>query len=392
MRVNVCINGTFRYPDYVQHYAARDALGHFFFAHRRGRDAESLGLAAGQATNLWAKHYGLAAAFRVVPGGMAAPVADALCDAWQRAVIRRWVPCDTVEAVIGATADRVIAHAARAGARVLGHPVTTHPAAARELVDRARVHLGLPLESPRPSDHARRLAEIAACDALLADSHLVARTFRQAGVAAPIHVVHPSFNRRRFTPRAAHEKDRTTFLVVCVGIITPRKGQHVLLQAWRRLRLPDARLLLVGAPGRDARAVLAGHDGAFTHVPYLDHGHLRALLGRASCLVLPSAEDGFGQAALEAMACGVPTIVSDAAGASELVEHGHTGFVVPSGDVEALAATLARLHRDGDSADAMGAAAARAAHSLPDWPVYVARVLSLHARLLDRSPVREAAA
>ena len=44
MKINVCINGTFRYPTYVRHYASTGALGRFYFAHRRGDLGASLGL------------------------------------------------------------------------------------------------------------------------------------------------------------------------------------------------------------------------------------------------------------------------------------------------------------------------------------------------------------
>jgi len=51
---------------------------------------------------------------------------------------------------------------------------------------------------------------------------------------------------------------------------------------------------------------------------------------------LPSRVDGFGMAVPEAMACGVPAIVSDMVGAKEVIEEGHNGFIVPSGNSDAL--------------------------------------------------------
>src|SRR5262249_28387622 len=59
-------------------------------------------------------------------------------------------------------------------------------------------------------------------------------------------------------------------------------------------------------------------------------------LRSAQCLLLPSRVDAFGLVVLEAMACGVPAIVSDTVGAKELIEEGHNGFVVPSGNSDAL--------------------------------------------------------
>ena len=71
---------------------------------------------------------------------------------------------------------------------------------------------------------------------------------------------------------------------------------------------------------------------------------------RASDLfVLPTLEDGFGYVVAEAMACGVPAVVTDACGAAEWVTDGETGWIVPARSTEALAAALeaARSKKDG---------------------------------------------
>lgn len=311
-------------------------------------------------------------------------------------MLRLWTPGDSCEAVIGGLADRVIARARAEGTPVLGHAVTSHPAAFRERLAAARASLGLRPDPRRPMAERRQDDEIAGCDAILADSAAVARGFAARGVPADrIAVVRPGFDPRRFHPRPAEAIDRACFRVVCIGLITPRKGQHVLLRAWRRLALPDAELLLVGTPGRDARTVLAERPEGITLTGHIDHAALGRLLHGAACLVLPSIEDGFGQAALEAMACGVPVILSDAVGAAELVRPGLSGLVVPALDVEALAAALECLHRDRDLGIAMGRAAATDVATLAGWPGYVAQVLALHRRLAARQPlagIAEAAA
>ena len=61
---------------------------------------------------------------------------------------------------------------------------------------------------------------------------------------------------------------------------------------------------------------------------------------RAELFVLPSLEDGFGFVAAEAMACGIPVVVTDQCGAAEWVTAGENGWVVPAGNVDALADVL----------------------------------------------------
>ncbi|WP_341278132.1 N-acetyl-alpha-D-glucosaminyl L-malate synthase BshA [Paenibacillus sp. FSL H8-0537] len=70
------------------------------------------------------------------------------------------------------------------------------------------------------------------------------------------------------------------------------------------------------------------------------------VISLADVLLLPSEKESFGLVALEAMACGVPTIGSTAGGIPELVTHGETGFLSPIGDVDSMAANAIRLLTD----------------------------------------------
>ncbi|MGO4374731.1 N-acetyl-alpha-D-glucosaminyl L-malate synthase BshA, partial [Paenibacillus sp. MCAF20] len=70
------------------------------------------------------------------------------------------------------------------------------------------------------------------------------------------------------------------------------------------------------------------------------------VISLADVLLLPSEKESFGLVALEAMACGVPTIGSNAGGIPELVTHGETGFLSPIGDVESMAENAIRLLQD----------------------------------------------
>ena len=73
---------------------------------------------------------------------------------------------------------------------------------------------------------------------------------------------------------------------------------------------------------------------------------VQALLSPCDVFLLPSAEEGFGLAALEAMACGVPAVTSDAGGLAELIENGHGGYAVAVGDIESMAARVLEIAAD----------------------------------------------
>jgi len=67
------------------------------------------------------------------------------------------------------------------------------------------------------------------------------------------------------------------------------------------------------------------------------------VISMADCLLLPSEKESFGLVALEAMACGVPTVASNTGGIPELISHGETGFLAPVGDTAAMAGYVRQL-------------------------------------------------
>lgn len=386
MKINVCVNGTFRYPQYIRHYEEAGALNAFYFAHKPGTTRHTVGLQSAHCHNGWGKEVLLHGAYRWAPSSQLPRLSARLSDAWQANVIRHWRPCDSVEAVIGATADQVLALAKRQGTGVLGHPVTTHPGTVNQLMAQAYEGLGLDPMRAIFADTERREREIASCDRLLVDSGFVARSFVSHGIPAErLALVQPGLDLARFAPRTASEASDSVFRVVCVGLITPRKGQHLLLEAWRLLKLPHAELVLVGLPGRDAAAVLRGFSGTFAHRRSIPNASLRTLLIGSTVFVAPSIEDGFGQAPVEAMGCGLPVIVTENVGMSDLVTDGYDGFVVPPFDAEALAVRIELLYRDRPRADAMGRAAAVTARRGGSWKGYVGQVLAEHRRLLGHN-------
>ncbi len=138
---------------------------------------------------------------------------------------------------------------------------------------------------------------------------------------------------------------------VTVPRLVEQKGLDVLLKAAARAfeQLPDWRLAIVGdGPLRDELEALAGELGIASRVDWFGHvdnpvPYLRA----AQAFVLTSRFEGSPNALLEAMACGLPAVVSDASpGPLELIGEEHAGLIVPVEDVEATAAAMVRLGTD----------------------------------------------
>jgi starch synthase len=141
--------------------------------------------------------------------------------------------------------------------------------------------------------------------------------------------------------------------IVFVGKDFARKGGHVLLDAFARVRrtFPKARLVVAGAPPPDPRDI---PPGVFFLGPVgLDE--LPALLSQSTIFALPTLREPFGIAFLDAMACGLPCVGTRIEAIPEIVREGETGLLVPPGDPIPLALALERLLGDSVLARAMGA-------------------------------------
>lgn len=176
-------------------------------------------------------------------------------------------------------------------------------------------------------------------------------------------------NRTRYTPLPAlrgEMRDRlglspADVLAVGAGRLVPHKGYHLLLEAVARVRArhPELKCVIVGDGAERANlealsqrlalgsaACLAGFQPDV--VPYLQ---------AADFFVLPSSREGLPLSALEAMACGVPCVLTRVSGNPEIVEDGENGLLVPVGSIGALADAITRMVADPSARERMAAAA-----------------------------------
>ncbi|HEX9258769.1 MAG TPA: glycosyltransferase, partial [Acidimicrobiales bacterium] len=179
-------------------------------------------------------------------------------------------------------------------------------------------------------------------------------------------------------------------VLLFVGRIQPLKGLDVAVRALAELHRPDALLLVVGgASGVDGNGEVhkvealidelgVGHQVRF--VPPQPHHLLSTYYRAADVVLVPSRSESFGLVALEAAACGTPVVASAVGGLLTLVDHGHTGFLVPGRDPEAFAAYADELLANPLLRIEQGLAAARRARSYT-WSLAAARLRRVYADL-----------
>lgn len=215
-----------------------------------------------------------------------------------------------------------------------------HPAFLQSLLDDAAEELGLPLQPPvdTPEMAARKVEEFALADLLLVPSEVARRSFLQAGIDssrltevplwANLSTWFPAPNRQR---RQATQPLRALF----IGRIDLRKGIPYLLQAARQFG-SGLELTLVGEKTPSIKPIFEKFAGNFRYLESKPKPQLRELLWESDLLVLPSLVDSFGFAAMEAMACGLPVIVSENCG----VPVPDNSWRVPIKNSEAIAQRL----------------------------------------------------
>jgi glycosyltransferase involved in cell wall biosynthesis len=175
--------------------------------------------------------------------------------------------------------------------------------------------------------------------------------------------------------------------IVYAGLLVPGKAVHVLIEAFSQATKNHrtAGLVLVGRPeNREYAAELRKRierldlENRVTFRDEMPQKELARCFASARALVLPSLSEALGRVVLEAMACATPVVGTRVGGIPELIEDGVNGYLVPPGDVEALADRLERLFSSNE-VDAMGQRGREMARGMFSTDSYVAG----YRRLID---------
>jgi glycosyltransferase involved in cell wall biosynthesis len=240
---------------------------------------------------------------------------------------------------------------------------------------------------------------------VVANSHHTASGVREAAPAARLRVVYPAIDAAAFAPAAIDRAavrarlgsagERSVLLGV-VAQLSPWKGQHTAIEALRILCAQgvDAHLLVIGSAKFLARSTrfdneayvaklhrLVAGAGLEHNVSWLgERGDVPDLMCAMDALLLPSMEEPFGRALLEAMALEVPTLATNVGGPPELITDGCDGYLLPPEDPGAWAHAVLRIAEDPEHARDLGRAARARIIDRFDVARHVQDTLSLYER------------
>jgi glycosyltransferase involved in cell wall biosynthesis len=223
--------------------------------------------------------------------------------------------------------------------------------------------------------------EVMLADCIFAISELAADSYRaNIGSEKCVKTIPLGVDTERFKPGVELKSNYTAlepFTFIFVGSGTVRKGFDFILESMERL-LSEGLSFRLSVAGIIDRSLLSGRERVLNNIReygMVRHNELPSVLRSAQCLLLPSRVDAFGLVVPEAMACGVPAIVSDMVGAKELIEEGRNGFIVPSGNSDALVERMRWCIWNATSVHSMSTAA-RAAAERYSWANYRRRLLA----------------
>jgi glycosyltransferase involved in cell wall biosynthesis len=172
---------------------------------------------------------------------------------------------------------------------------------------------------------------------------------------------HPSKRDAAFWQR--HGVPGGSTLLLYVGRISKEKDLDVIVQAWPKVKRPGLSLAFVGEGPYQAELQRLLPDAVFTGV--LTGRELATAYASADVFLFPSTTDTFGNVIVEALAAGVPCVVSDQGGPKDLIETGRTGLITRALDVEDFANAVGKLIDP--EVRAPMRLAARAAVETRDW-------------------------
>jgi glycosyltransferase involved in cell wall biosynthesis len=260
--------------------------------------------------------------------------------------------------------------------------------------------------------------QLRAVDAVVAVSTHVERLFRTAfpNYRGIVSVVHNGVDTEQFRPRSAPRDDPDTMRVLYVGRVSPEKGVHTLLEAFKHVceRFPRARLDLVGGRGAMPRHLLVGlsddplvralgrfyaPDGSSDYPEHLDamvrqagledrvtfhsflpHKEIISYYQRADLVVNPSLSETFGISIVEAMACGVPVVGTRVGGMLDTIVD-EVGRTVPPEDPQRLSAAMCEILGDRELARQMGRCGRERAITKFTWKARAQRLLDVYRRV-----------
>jgi glycosyltransferase involved in cell wall biosynthesis len=370
--------GLFHYRNYVSKLQDAGLIKQFIYSYKLNSEFSDKAFC-----NIFLKEYAIRFLQKAVSEHWQQILFPLFHDIWDLLAARQIQKADILHVMLHGTALRTIKEAKAKGMIILGEVVNSHPQNYHAVIKAQSERCGV--YSPRVlSRQLRRLEnEIMLCDHILAPSEFVAKSFISHGTpVSSITVIPYGANLEFFQPDLLVRAE-SPLEVVCVAQVSPRKGIHVLLEAWPKITAGrNLRLSVVGHVPREMRRIVDASPSVEFTGP-LVRAEVKKRLQRAAIFVLPSFEEGFAVSILEAMACQCAVVATRASGAEGAIIDGQNGMIIEAGDVEGLATAISSLADDAQLREKLSAAALDTVTRTANWTKYVEKLDIAYNKLIN---------
>ncbi|HEY6988571.1 MAG TPA: glycosyltransferase family 4 protein [Bryobacteraceae bacterium] len=305
-------------------------------------------------------------------------------------IISRWLPPTRIFHGVSGVCLASIRRARRLGAITLIENGTLHPVAWQLEVLADCATGGLPAKQCErvipPMQMRRREREYETCNKILVYSSAAWRSFQPFPYAHKAVVVHPGIDHRLFSP-SRNTCREPIFRVCYVGRIEAAKGLLFLVEAWKRLALDHAELVLAGRVLPElADTFTKGLPVGIRLAGILTSEEVANLHRESDVFVFPSMNEGLSLALLEAMSSGLAVIACSGTGAEDCITAGKEGLLVLGRKADAIAGAIQWFYDHPDERRAMGAAARMRIEEHFTISHYQRRIMELYQSLVAGTP------
>lgn len=200
-----------------------------------------------------------------------------------------------------------------------------------------------------------KLKEYELADTILVLSEFAKQTMIDRGIPEDkLRLMHLGYDPIKFIPKNNYAPSDTTLQLVFIGTVSYRKGIHLLLD-FIKSTVFNIHLTIAGPLGENVTKEMFHHPN-ITYHSFVQHDEMVKLLHHSDVFVFPSYLDSWAMVVIEAMACGLPVIVTEHTGAKEAVNN-ECGFVIPVDDALALKEKVEFFYTHREAVEQMGRAA-----------------------------------
>ena len=267
------------------------------------------------------------------------------------------------------------------GGKTLLHSQWMHPYTQEKLLIKEFIKIGIIKKPINEARIKRQVLETNIVDWIWCISKLVKDSYLSNGVSKEKLIdlsLGVDFNKYNVASKKESHFNKE-FVILFVGNVNPEKGVHVLLESIDKSKLENIKIIFNGG-------LPAYFESIFNnYVKMLEIRNISIIVNpgeplqnyeSASIFVLPSVHESFGLVVLEAMAAGLPVIVSDMVGAKDCIKEGINGYIFKSGDTDELSIMIKKLYNNNELVNKLGRQSTATAENY-DWNLIVTKLFSI---------------